>query len=153
MLQRKAGGTTSNTDSPGYHLMASTGTALKPRPLSPHLGIYRRTLTMMMSIAHRITGVGLYVGVLLLAWFLLALSGDARTFAAFSGFIHSFIGQIVLFGFTWALFHHLLGGLRHFLWDVGYGLDDPMREYLAQATLYGGVALTVIAWIIGYSVR
>jgi succinate dehydrogenase / fumarate reductase cytochrome b subunit len=133
--------------------MASTGTALKPRPLSPHLGIYRRTLTMMMSIAHRITGVGLYVGVLLLAWFLLALSGDARSFAAFSGFIHSFIGQLVLFGFTWALFHHLIGGLRNFLWDAGVGLDAPLREQLAQMTLIGGAALTVIAWIIAYVVR
>ena len=138
--------------------MASTGTApktgtLKPRPLSPHLEIYRMTLTMAMSIVHRITGVGLYIGVLLLAWFLLALSGDARTFATFSAFIHSFIGQLLLLGFTWALFHHLLGGVRHFIWDAGLGMDDPMREYLAQATLYGGIALTVVAWIIGYAVR
>ena len=135
--------------------MASTGTAPKPRPrpLSPHLDVYRMTLTMAMSIVHRITGVGLYVGVLLLAWFLLSLSGDATTFATFSGFIRSFIGQIVLFGFTWALFHHLLGGLRHALWDVGVGLDDPMREYLAQATLVGGIGLTILAWIIGYAVR
>ncbi|HXT07742.1 MAG TPA: succinate dehydrogenase, cytochrome b556 subunit [Roseiarcus sp.] len=133
--------------------MASTGTALKPRPLSPHLGIYRRTLTMMMSITHRITGVGLYIGVILLAWFLLALAGDARTFAAFSAFIHSFIGQLLLFGFTWALFHHLLGGLRHFLWDTGIGFQAPLREQLAKANLIGGVALAVIAWIIGYAVR
>jgi len=138
--------------------MASTGTApktgtLKPRPLSPHLQVWRPTMTYVMSIVHRITGVGLYIGVLLLAWFLLALSGDAGTFATFSAFIHSFIGQVVLFGFTWALFHHLLGGVRHFVWDAGYGMDDPMREYLAQATLYGGIALTVIAWIIGYAVR
>jgi succinate dehydrogenase / fumarate reductase cytochrome b subunit len=133
--------------------MASTGTALKSRPLSPHLGIYRRSLTMMMSITHRITGVGLYIGVLLLAWFLLALSGDARTFAAFSGFIHSFIGQLLLLGFTWALFHHLLGGLRHFLWDAGVGFEAPMRDRIAKANLIGGAALTLIAWIIGYSVR
>jgi succinate dehydrogenase / fumarate reductase cytochrome b subunit len=133
--------------------MASTGTALKPRPLSPHLGIYRRTLTMMMSIAHRITGVGLYIGVLLLAWFLLALSGDAQTFAVFSGFIHSFIGQLLLLGFTWALFHHLLGGLRHFLWDAGVGFEAPLRDQIAKANLIGGAALTLIAWVIGYSVR
>jgi succinate dehydrogenase / fumarate reductase cytochrome b subunit len=133
--------------------MASTGTSPKPRPLSPHLEIYRFTLTMAMSIVHRITGVGLYIGVILLAWFLLALSGDAQTFATFSAFIHSFIGQLLLLGFTWALFHHLLGGLRHFVWDAGYGMDDPMREYLAQATLIGGIALTIIAWVIGYAVR
>jgi succinate dehydrogenase / fumarate reductase cytochrome b subunit len=133
--------------------MASTGTAPRPRPLSPHLGIYRRTLTMMMSIVHRITGVGLYVGVILLAWFLLALSGDAQTFATFSGFIRSFVGQVILFGFTWALFHHMLGGLRHALWDAGIGLDDPLREKLAQGTLIGGIVLTVVTWIIGYAVR
>ena len=95
--------------------MASTGTAPKarPRPLSPHLDIYRFTLTMAMSITHRITGVGLYIGVLLMAWFLLAASTDAPTFAVFSAFIHSIIGRLVLFGFTWALFHHLCGGVRH----------------------------------------
>jgi succinate dehydrogenase / fumarate reductase cytochrome b subunit len=135
--------------------MASPGTAQKPRPrpLSPHLEIYRVTMTMAMSITHRITGVGLYIGVLLLAWFLLALSGDASSFAVFSGFIHSFIGQIILFGFTWALFQHLLGGIRHALWDVGIGLDAPMRDRLAQASAIGGIALAVLAWIVGYSVR
>jgi succinate dehydrogenase / fumarate reductase cytochrome b subunit len=136
--------------------MASTDTAAKkmrPRPLSPHLDIYRFTLTMAMSIVHRITGIGLYVGVLLLAWFLLALASDASAFAVFSGFIQSAIGQLVLFAFTWSLFHHMLGGIRHFLWDAGYGLDDPIRELLAQGTLIGGLGLTIVAWAIGYFVR
>jgi succinate dehydrogenase / fumarate reductase cytochrome b subunit len=126
---------------------------LRARPLSPHLGIYRFTLTMAMSIAHRITGIGLYVGVLLLAWFLVALAMDASAFQYFSSFINSWIGRLALFGFTWALFHHMLGGVRHALWDAGYGLDDPLREQLAQATLIGGFALTVVAWVIGYAVR
>ena len=133
--------------------MASTGAAAgkrRPRPLSPHLGIYRVTMTMAMSIMHRITGVGLYIGVLLLAWFLIAASGDGATFSGFSGFIQSFIGQVILFGFTWALFHHLLGGLRHFVWDAGFGLDAPLRDQFAWGTLIGGLALTVIVWIIGY---
>ena len=125
----------------------------RPRPLSPHLGIYKLTMTMAMSIAHRITGIGLYIGVLLLAWFLVAVSSDASAFATFTGFIRSIIGRIFLFGFTWALFHHMLGGIRHFLWDAGYGLDDPQREYLAQATLIGGFALSLIVWVIGYAVR
>jgi succinate dehydrogenase / fumarate reductase, cytochrome b subunit len=135
--------------------MASSPSAPKtrPRPLSPHLEIYRPTLTMAMSIVHRITGIGLYIGVLLLAWFLIALSSDATTFSIFSRFIHSFIGQLLLFGFTWALFHHMLGGVRHALWDAGVGLDHPLRERLAQATLIGGIALTIITWIIGYTVR
>ena len=86
--------------------MATTDAAAgkrRPRPLSPHLGIYKLTMTMAMSIAHRITGAGLYVGVLLLAWFLIAASTDAASFGAFSAFIESIIGRLVLFGFTWAL--------------------------------------------------
>jgi succinate dehydrogenase / fumarate reductase cytochrome b subunit len=135
--------------------MASSGTAQKPRPrpLSPHATVYKITLTMAMSFAHRVTGIGLYIGVLLLAWFLIALAGDATTFATFAGFIRSPIGQLLLFGFTWALFHHMLGGVRHALWDVGVGLDHPMRERLAQATLIGGLALTIVVWVVGYVVR
>jgi succinate dehydrogenase / fumarate reductase cytochrome b subunit len=110
-------------------------------------------MTMAMSIAHRITGVGLYVGVLLLAWFLIAASSDASTFAVFSDFIGSFIGRLLLFLFTWALFHHLVGGLRHILWDAGYGLDAPLRDQMAWATAIGGFALTVLVWVIGLAVR
>jgi succinate dehydrogenase / fumarate reductase cytochrome b subunit len=62
------------------------------------------------------------------------------------------IGRLVLFGFTWALFHHLLGGLRHFVWDLGYGMDHPEREYLAQGTLFGAIVLTFVVWIIAYVV-
>lgn len=117
------------------------------RPLSPHLQIYRPTLTMMMSIAHRITGIALYAGTLLLAWFLIAASSGPGAFTAVSWFLNSILGKLILFGFTWALFHHLLGGVRHTLWDAGYGLDHPQREWLAQATLIGGGALTLIVWI------
>ena len=125
----------------------------RPRPLSPHIGIYKFTMTMAMSIAHRITGVGLYVGVLLLAWFLIAASTDAAAFGVFSAFSESIIGRLALFGFTWALFHHLIGGIRHFLWDASYGMDAPLRDQLAWATLIGGFALTIVAWAIGYAVR
>jgi succinate dehydrogenase / fumarate reductase cytochrome b subunit len=122
------------------------------RPLSPHLGIYRFTLTMAMSIAHRITGAGLYVGALMLVWFLLAASMDASAFAYFSGFIQSFFGRLILFGFTWALFQHLLGGVRHLIMDAGYGMDDPEREQMAQATLIGGFVLTFVVWAIAFAV-
>jgi succinate dehydrogenase / fumarate reductase, cytochrome b subunit len=139
----------------GINVMASSDALpgpRRPRPLSPHLGIYRPTMTMAMSIAHRISGAALYAGVLLLAWFLIAASADASSFAVFSDFIGSFLGQIVLFAVTWALFHHLVGGIRHIVMDSGYGLDAPLRDQLAWATLIGGFALTVLAWIIGYSV-
>ena len=136
--------------------MASTEAAparRRPRPLSPHLGIYKMTMTMAMSIAHRISGGALSVGVLLLAWFLIAAASDAAAFGVFSGFIESFLGRLVLFGFTWALLHHLLGGLRHFIWDAGYGLDAPLRDQLAWTTLIGGFLLTIAVWAIGYAVR
>jgi succinate dehydrogenase / fumarate reductase cytochrome b subunit len=110
-------------------------------------------MTMAMSIAHRVSGAALYVGVLLLAWFLIAASADASTFAVFSDFIGSFIGCLVLFVVTWALFHHLVGGVRHIIWDTGYGLDAPLRDQMAWATLIGGFALTVLVWIIGLAAR
>jgi succinate dehydrogenase / fumarate reductase, cytochrome b subunit len=132
----------------------SSADALKARrPLSPHLQIYRPMLTMMMSIVHRITGAALYAGTLLLAWFLIAAATDARSFATAAWFLDSFIGQLILFGFTWALFHHLLGGIRHFIWDAGYGMDHPEREWLAKATLIGGIALTIIVWAISCFLR
>jgi succinate dehydrogenase / fumarate reductase, cytochrome b subunit len=125
----------------------------QPRPLSPHLQIYRPMLTMMMSIAHRITGGALYFGTLLLAWWLIAASTNAAAFATANWFMASILGRLILFGFTWALFHHLLGGLRHFVWDAGYGMDHPQREQLAQATLIGGGVLTIVVWIVAYMVR
>ena len=124
--------------------------AQRERPLSPHLFIYRPMLTMMMSIMHRITGVALYVGTLLLAWFLIAASLDVSAFSAVTWAMRSIPGQLVMFGFTWALMHHMLGGLRHAMWDAGYGLDHPEREWLAQGTLYGGLGLTVLIWAISF---
>lgn len=120
------------------------------RPLSPHLQIYRPLLTMMMSIAHRITGVILAAGTLLLAWYLVALAAGPGPFGTVAAVYGSWLGIVVLVGFSWALFHHLLGGLRHFVWDLGYGMDHPEREYLAQGTLYGGIALTMIVWAIAW---
>jgi succinate dehydrogenase / fumarate reductase cytochrome b subunit len=132
--------------------MASTDAAPTParaRPLSPHLSIYRPTLTMAMSIMHRVTGAALYIGVLLLAWFLIAVSMDAAAFGVASGFLNSILGRLILFGFTWALFHHMLGGVRHIIWDAGYGMDAPEREWLTMATLIGGAALAIVVWAIG----
>ena len=124
----------------------------RSRPLSPHLQVYKPLLTMMMSIFHRITGAALYGGTLLLAWYLIALAAGPGPFATVSGVYASFLGQLLLFLFTWALFHHLLGGIRHFVWDLGYWMDHPEREYLAQGTLVGGIALALIVWIIRFVV-
>ncbi|HET6379133.1 MAG TPA: succinate dehydrogenase, cytochrome b556 subunit [Methylocella sp.] len=123
------------------------------RPLSPHLQIYRPMLTMAMSIAHRITGVLLYFGTLLLAWFLVAAAAGGPAFDLAASFYNSAAGKIILFGYSWALFHHFLGGIRHIIWDMGYGFGHPQREWLAQATLYGGIALTLLVWSVAYFIR
>ena len=122
------------------------------RPLSPHLQIYRPMLTMMMSIIHRITGVGLYFGIVLLVWWLTAASISDGYFDFVQGFFGHWFGRLLLFGFSWALIHHTLGGLRHLLWDTGRGFDLNLIEWLARANLAGSIVLTLLLWIIGYGV-
>ena len=120
------------------------------RPLSPHLQIYKPMLTMMMSITHRITGVALYAGTLLLAWWLIATASGASTYATMQWFMNSLIGKLILFGYTWALIHHMLGGVRHLIWDTGRGFGPVEREWLTVATIVGSVGLTLLLWILGY---
>ena len=122
------------------------------RPLSPHLQIYRPMLTMMMSIMHRITGVGLYFGIVLLVWWLTAASISDGYFDFVQGFFGHWFGRLLLFGFTWALIHHALGGLRHLLWDTGRGFDLTLVEWLARANLAGSIILTILLWVVGYGV-
>ena len=123
------------------------------RPLSPHLQIYRPMLTTMMSIAHRLTGIALFFGTILLAWWLVAAASGPSAYAAFQWFAGSWLGRLIMFGYTWALVHHMLGGLRHFVWDTGRGFSPTEREFLARATIVGSVALTLVIWIIGYALR
>ena len=123
------------------------------RPLSPHLQIYRPMLSTMMSITHRITGAALFFGIaLLVAWLLAAACSDSWFDLAQQFFAHWF-GRLVLFGFTWALIHHMLGGLRHFIWDTGKGFDLPTVEILVRANLIGSIVLTVLIWIVAYGVK
>src|SRR6266700_2602128 len=103
-------------------------TARIERPLSPHLQTYRWTLTMALSIVHRVTGMALYFGTLLLAWWLIAAASGPGAYANVQAFTGSFIGRLIVFGYTWALLHHLLSGMRHFVWDLGYGFKTSERE-------------------------
>jgi succinate dehydrogenase / fumarate reductase cytochrome b subunit len=119
------------------------------RPLSPHLQIYKPILTMMMSIVHRITGTALYFGTLLLAWWLIAAATSPNAYANVQWFMGSFIGRVILFGYTWALVHHMYGGIRHFLWDLGYGHGANEREWLVRLGLAGSIATTIVLWIVG----
>lgn len=123
------------------------------RPLSPHLQIYRPTLTMTMSIVHRITGMALYVGTILLAAFLVAAASGAGAYATAAAVYGSWFGKLVLFGYTWALVHHMFGGIRHLIWDTGRGMADPARETIVKATLVGSVVLTILIWVVALTMR
>lgn len=126
--------------------------AATKRPLSPHLQIYRPMLSMMMSIVHRVTGGALYVGSLLIVVWLVSAAAGPSAFATAQEIYGSLLGQLVLFGYTWALIHHALGGVRHLIWDVGRGFG-PERELLYRATLGGSIALTILIWIVGYALK
>jgi succinate dehydrogenase / fumarate reductase cytochrome b subunit len=120
------------------------------RPLSPHLTIYKPTLTMTMSIVHRITGAGLYFGTLLVAWWLIAAASSPNAYSGIGSFMSSFFGRVILFGYTWALMHHMLGGIRHLIWDTGRAFGPQERERLAAATLIGSISWTIVIWVFGY---
>ena len=119
-------------------------------PLSPHLQIYAPMLTMMLSIVHRLTGAALYFGTLLLCWWLIAAATGPAYFAYVQDFMGSFIGRLILFGYTWALLHHMFGGLRHLFWDTGRGFDLPTAELTARWSIIGSVTTTIVVWIAGY---
>jgi succinate dehydrogenase / fumarate reductase, cytochrome b subunit len=123
------------------------------RPLSPHLQIYRPMLSMMMSITHRITGAALFFGMVLLVWWLFSASYSDSYFDLVQAFFGHWFGRLVMFGFTWALVHHLLGGIRHFIWDAGKGFELATVERMVRANLIGSIVLTVLIWVIGYGVR
>lgn len=122
------------------------------RPLSPHLQIYSPMLTMMMSIIHRATGIALYAGVVLMVWWLTAAAASDDYFNLVQGFFGHWFGRLVLFGFTWALVHHAVGGLRHLLWDTGRGFDLALVELMARAAVGASVVITILLWVIGYGV-
>ena len=105
---------------------------------------------MMMSIIHRATGIALYAGTLLLVWWLSAAAASDAYFDFVQGIFGSWIGQIVLFGFTWSLVHHTLGGIRHLVWDTGRGFDLPTVEMGSRITLAASIIITIALWVIAY---
>src|SRR5919112_6439616 len=123
------------------------------RPLSPHLQIYRWSWTMAMSIFHRVTGVANYLGTVLVAVWLLAMATSPAAYDAVQGFFGSLIGRLILFGYTWSLIHHMLGGIRHLLWDFGEGMEPGTRFALARFTLIGSVVLTLLIWVVASLAR
>ena len=119
------------------------------RPISPHLQIYRLTSTMLMSGLHRITGMALYVGTVLMAAWLIAVASGPSAYANVQWLLSTLLGRLVLLGYSWALIHHALGGIRHLIWDTLHGLEPNDREWLARATLVGSLGLTAVLWVVG----
>ncbi len=126
-------------------------TTAAERPLSPHLQVYSMMLTMVMSGLHRITGMALYFGTLLLAVWLIAAATDARAFQTVAAIYGSWFGRLVLFAYSWALMLHLMGGFRHFVWDTGRAMGHPEREYMAIISAVGSLILTAAIWIVVFA--
>jgi len=120
------------------------------RPLSPHLQVFRFILTMAMSIVHRMTGGFLYVGTVFVAIWLIAAASGPEWFARVDGVYQSWIGRLILLGLVWSLIHHAIGGVRHFIWDLGYGFDKKTADRMALFNLVAGVALTGVVAIAAF---
>jgi succinate dehydrogenase / fumarate reductase cytochrome b subunit len=122
--------------------------AAKPhqRPLSPFL-IYRLPLTALLSISHRITGCGLAAGLLLLTWWVTAAAFGEPEYAQVEDVMGSWFGQLVLLGFTFALFFHLCNGIRHLFWDAGMGFDLKVADRANMIVIGGAIVLTLIAFV------
>ena len=119
------------------------------RPLSPHLQIYKVELPMMLSGVHRITGIALSVGsILLVAWISSAVH-SAEAFASMNRFLGGFIGQFVLFGWTFSLIYHSVSGVRHLVWDTGRLLEVEQINSSSKIVLAIAIVLTLLAWVLG----
>ena len=116
------------------------------RPLSPHLQIYSFPINMAVSILHRITGGALYFGTLIVVWLLVAAASGPEYFAYVKSWLGSWLGLLVLIGYTWALLNHAVGGIRHFIWDTGYGYDIDTIDLLSWISLAVSGTLTVLIW-------
>ena len=121
------------------------------RPLSPHLGIYRWYFTMALSIAHRVTGSANTVFILFLTWWLLALASGKDAFDVVNGLAGSILGQLVLFGYTFIVFFHMSNGIRHLVWDVGYGYRLDVAYLSGRLVLVAAAVLTALVWIVRFA--
>lgn len=121
---------------------------IRNRPTSPHLQVYKLPMTAMLSITHRGTGVILTIGTLLVTWWLAALAGGEATFNTANAILGSWLGKLVLFGWTWALFYHLSNGIRHLAWDAGFGLDIPTTNLTNKVVIASSLILAILLWIV-----
>ena len=130
----------------------NTDGKLVRRPLSPHVQIYRWPLSMALSILHRASGVALAVGTLLMTWWLASAAVSDEAFASAQWFMGSAIGLLCLLGWTVALMFHFFSGLRHLVWDAGYGFDAPHYNTSGWAVVIATGVATVAVWVIGLAI-
>jgi succinate dehydrogenase / fumarate reductase cytochrome b subunit len=123
------------------------------RPLSPHLQIYRPQLTSVLSITHRATGIALLVGTLVLVYWLLAAASGAEAYGSAQQLLGSWLGRLVLLGFSFALFFHLCNGIRHLFWDAGLGFELKTAYASGNAVVIVSIGMTVLAWGLAYAMR
>ena len=121
------------------------------RPLSPHLQIYRPQITSALSILHRITGVALALGTVLLVYWLLAAAAGEHRYEVARAVVGHWAGRVLLFGWSFALVFHLLNGIRHLFWDAGLGFELKIAQASGWAVAAGAVVLTVLSWVAGYA--
>ncbi|MFW6346202.1 MAG: succinate dehydrogenase, cytochrome b556 subunit, partial [Halomonas sp.] len=124
----------------------------RAKPLSPHLQIYRLPLNAILSITHRITGMILALGAVLVVAMLVGVASGSEAFGALYAMGAHWLGQVVLFGFTLALYYHMCAGIRHLFWDAGYGYDLDTARRSSYAVLAGAATLTVVTWAVALAV-
>ena len=117
-------------------------------PLSPHLQIYRWHISSLLSITHRISGVINLLALILIFFWLLVLSFGESNYESFLLIINSFFGKFILIGFTWSMIFHLLSGIRHLAWDLGYGFEIKTANFSGIIVIIFSLAFTIIFWLI-----
>ena len=122
----------------------------RERPLSPHLQIYRPQMTSVLSILHRMTGVVLAIGTIVLVYWLAAAASGPAAFDLAQTIIGSFIGRLFLLGWTFALFYHFCNGIRHLAWDAGWGFELDQVQRTGLLVIAASAVLTLVVWIAGY---
>lgn len=125
--------------------------AQRPRPLSPFVTIYHWPVTMATSIVHRFTGMGLAAGTVLLAWWLYAVASGPDSFRAFMDLAATPLGQVILFLITWSLAFHLLNGIRHLAWDMGFGFSKATAQTNSILVIAASILVAAIFFALAYS--
>ena len=118
-------------------------------PLSPHLQIYRWQISSLLSITHRITGILSLFGLIFISARICSAGIGENLFEYFSVLLKSFLGKFILISFTWSMSYHLLSGIRHFFWDLGYGYEIKTANLSGIIVNIGSLFLTIILWMIG----